>query len=229
MSETLGKMEKPEAAKFKKGRKLFLVPLIFKPMEEDEALAGITKKYWEEAEAQLHSLASRLSDIKKVYHELLAGDKALERLEQISIGSHRLVKALTEKGAELTPIEDDDILGEFLDWGHCLSLKLKSPAVFGKVYEAYIESGKKHEEHIAKRIDETLAPDETGVVFIRESHGVQFPADIEVFYVAPPSLDSLHRAVRDLEDSLAAKRSHKHPDEPEHGSEQETPPEKEKS
>jgi len=32
MSETLGKMEKPEARQFKKGRKLFFVPLIFKTM-----------------------------------------------------------------------------------------------------------------------------------------------------------------------------------------------------
>ena len=31
---------------------------------------------------------------------------------------------------------------------------------------------------------------------MREGHHLQFPADIQVFYVAPPSLDALQRALR---------------------------------
>jgi hypothetical protein len=44
MSETLGKMEKPEASQFKIGRKLFFVPLVFRPMEEDPSLAELTSR-----------------------------------------------------------------------------------------------------------------------------------------------------------------------------------------
>ena len=36
-------------------------------------------------------------------------------------------------------------------------------------------------------------PDETGLLLIGERHQVQFPADIEVFYVAPPALDEYRR------------------------------------
>ena len=121
MSETLGKMDKPEAGQFKNGRKLFFVPLIFKPMEEDAALSELTAKYWGEVENQLDNLESKLSDIKKIYHELLPGEEGIKRLEELSIGSHHLVEALIGKGATLTEIEDGDTLGEFLDWGRCLS------------------------------------------------------------------------------------------------------------
>ena len=35
------------------------------------------------------------------------------------------------------------------------------------------------------------------LLFIREGHRVQFPPDIEVFSVAPPVLDEIHRWLRD--------------------------------
>ena len=201
MSEILGKMEKPEASQFKNGRKLFFVPLVFKPREEDASLSELTAKYWGEVESQLANLESKLSDIKKIYHELLPGEEGIKRLKDLGIGSPRIIEALMGKGAALTQIEDADIMDEFTDWGRCLSVGLQSPVVFGKVYEAYQESGKKRDEHIAKRIDETLQADETAVLFMRESHRVQFPADIQVFYVAPPSLDAVQRALRERQES----------------------------
>ena len=36
---------------------------------------------------------------------------------------------------------------------------------------------------------------EIGLLLIREGHQVQFPSDIEVFYIAPPSLDAIKRWV----------------------------------
>jgi hypothetical protein len=201
MSETLGKMEKPEASQFKIGRKLFFVPLVFRPMEEDPSLAELTSRYWVEVESQLANLESKLSDIKKIYHELLPGKDAIKRLNEISPGSHRLVEVMMGKGAALTAIEDDEILEESMDWGRCLSVGLQNPTVFNKVYEAYMEAHRKREEHIGKRIDETLLPDETAVLLMREGHRVQFPADIQVFYVAPPSLDAIQRALRERQES----------------------------
>jgi len=196
MSETLGKMEKPEASQFKNGRKLFFVPLVFKLMEEDTALAELTAKYWNEVETQLNNLEFKLSDIKKVYHELLPEEDDAKRLKELSIGSQRIVESLMTKGAALMGVEDSAVMDEFIDWGRCLSIGLQSPAVFSRVYEAYLDSQRKRDEHIAKRIDETLEKDETAVLFMREDHRVQFPPDIQVFYVAPPSLDALQRAVR---------------------------------
>jgi len=36
-------------------------------------------------------------------------------------------------------------------------------------------------------------------VLMREGHQVQFPLDIQVFYVAPPGLDEVKRWLRDPE------------------------------
>ena len=63
--------------------------------------------------------------------------------------------------------------------------------------EGYQKATKGRFEHIGARIDETLKEDEVGALFIREDHRVQFPSDVQVFYVAPPALDALKRWIDD--------------------------------
>ena len=52
---------------------------------------------------------------------------------------------------------------------------------------------------MARKLDETLQSDEIGILFMRENHQVQFPSDIQVFYVAPPALDEIKRWLRERE------------------------------
>ena len=196
MSETLGKIEKPDASQFKFGRKLFFVPLIFKSMEDDPALSEMASRYWGEVENQIQGLESKLSDVKRIYHEMLVGNEDVQHLGELSSGSRRLVETLKGRGASLTYIEDPEILREFLDWGRCISIGLRSPVVFEKVYKAYEEAEHKRLEFLAKKIDETLEADESSVLFMREDHRLQFPGEIQVFYVAPPSLDAIQRILR---------------------------------
>jgi hypothetical protein len=63
--------------------------------------------------------------------------------------------------------------------------------------EGYQQATNGRFEHIAKRIDATLEAGESSVLFIGEDHGVQFPPDVKVFYVAPRSLDALKRWITD--------------------------------
>ena len=72
-----------------------------------------------------------------------------------------------------------------------------SQKVAKTIADFFTEAMKKRYEYIARRIDETLQDDEVAVLFIREGHRVQFPPDIEVFSVAPPALDDIHRWLRD--------------------------------
>ena len=51
-------------------------------------------------------------------------------------------------------------------------------------------------EHIAKGRDATLKGDEVVLPLISERNQVQFPADVEVFYVAPPALDEFRRRLQ---------------------------------
>ncbi len=74
---------------------------------------------------------------------------------------------------------------------------LQNPKVLTRVYESYTEIGKKRNEYIASKINETLKADEIGILLMRENHQVQFPSDIQVFYVAPPALDELKRWLRE--------------------------------
>ena len=199
MAETLGKMERPEAASFKLGRKLIFVPLIFLPPQDDDAeLLSLVKTYWTEAAEQVNKLAGSLNGIKKIYHELVpAGEDGLRAMEELHSGSRELVKSAVESGATLEETEEMETLAEFLDWGRCLSLRLESPKVFTEVYEKYTDAQQKRIAAIGKKIDESLKNDELGLVLLREGHHVQFASDIQVFYVAPPALDALTRYVRD--------------------------------
>lgn len=201
MSEELGKIEKPPVDSFKKGRKLYFVPLIYGGKDLPEDYLVKFHKYWEQVEKQVAELALKLGGVNRIYHELIAtsGDDGLKAIAELSEKSHKIVQACIEKQAQLEAVEDNDILTEFMDWSRCLIIGLQNPGVVTKVYDFYIEAGKKRNEYIARKIDETLKENEIGLLLMRENHQVQFPPDIQVFYVAPPALDEIKRWLREQE------------------------------
>ena len=201
MAEKLGKVKKPLAKKFRKGRKLFFVPLIIKPFEPEKEFLELFNKYWEQAQAQVKNLEEKLAKVKKIYHELVTttGKKGIEAIEKMNTGSYDITKHCLDKGASIQPIEDGDILLEFMDWSRCLSVGLQNQEVFSQVYQFFLEAQKRRNEHIAKQIDETLKSNEIGILLMREGHQVQFAPDIQVFYVAPPALDEIKRWLREYE------------------------------
>jgi hypothetical protein len=201
MAQELGKIEKPSAEEYRAARKLFFVPLLFTPRQLEGELFEKVFKYWDQVESQLSNLELKLGIVKKVYHELVpvggeAGSKIIEELNSTSYG---IVKARVDKGAQLEPLEDADLLTESMDWTKCLAIGLQNQKVFDKVYEAYLQAQTKRNEHIAKMINDTLKEGEVGILLMREGHQVQFPADIEVFYVSPPGLDDIKRWLRTRE------------------------------
>ena len=201
MAEELGKIEKPAAEEFKKGRKLYFIPLIYRGQESPEEYIVIFNKYWEQVEGQITELELKLGKVKRVYHELIpvTGKAGGEAIKELSEKSHEIVQTCLKKGAQMEAVEESDLLTEFMDWSRCLIVGLQNPKVLTKVYESYIEAGKKRNEYIAAKIDETLKTDEIGILLMRENHQVQFPSDIQVFYVAPPALDEIKRWLREHE------------------------------
>ena len=212
MSQELGKIDKPEVEGYRAARKLFFVPLIFTPRDIQGELFEKVFRYWDQVESQLASLELKLGIAKKVYHELVpvGGEEGSKIIEELNSTSYGIVKARLDKGAELEPLEDSEMLTESMDWTRCLAVGLQNAKVFDKVYEFYIQSQKKRNEHIAKMINDTLKESEVGILLMREGHQVQFPADIEVFYVAPPGLDEIKRWLRtkDIEAEKEAGESH---------------------
>jgi hypothetical protein len=201
MSQELGKIEKPSVEEYKAARKLFFVPLLFTPRDIQGELFEMVFRYWDQVEVQLTSLELKLGIAKKVYHELVpvGGEEGGKIIEELNSTSYGIIKARIDKGAELEALEDADLLTESMDWTRCLAVGLQNQKVFDKVYESYIQAQKKRNEHIAKMINDTLKESEVGILLMREGHQVQFPADIEVFYVSPPGLDEIKRWLRTKE------------------------------
>jgi hypothetical protein len=199
MTEQLGKIEKPFAGPFRKGKKLYLVPLIY--LNEDSPLEYKEKCdcYWQQVVEHLANLEAKIGKVSRIYHESISqsGEYGAKVLAKANPGSHQIVKDRCDGGAILEALEEKQLLEEVMDWERCLLFGFLSQKVASKVSEFYLEAAKKRYEFMARRINETLKDDEAGLLFIREEHQLQFPGDIEVFSVFPPALDEVHRWLRD--------------------------------
>ena len=204
MSQELGKIEKPSVDEFKKGRKLYFIPLIYSGKEVPSEYLEKLDKYWKQVENQVCDLELKLGPVNKVYHELIpaSGEDGANAIKDLNNGSYQIAKNRLDKGAQLEATEDGELLTEFMDWSRCLVIGLQNHKVLTKVYEFFSEAGSRRNEYIAQHIDETLKRDETGILLMREGHQVQFPSDIEIFYVAPPALDEIKRWLRNRESTL---------------------------
>jgi hypothetical protein len=207
MAEELGRIEKPPVEGFKKGRKLFFVPLLYKGEEPPEEYLEKYNRYWEQVAKQLAELESKLGKIKRIYHELIpvSGQDGSQILEKLNENSYKVVQGCLNGGAQMEAAEDSDLITEFMDWSRCLIVGLQNEKVFKIVYDAYTEVGKKRNEFISRKIEETLKADEIGIFFMRDNHQVQFPPDIQVFYVSPPALDDIKRWLRDRQEKTEIK------------------------
>jgi hypothetical protein len=211
MAEELGKIPKPPVEDFKKGRKLIFVPIIYPGEGLPEEYKQKFNRYWEQVEKHVTELTSKLGRVNAIFHELIAvsGEEGVKSLKDLNKPGYKIVAACIKKKARLENLEDADLLTEFMDWSRCLMIGLQNPKVISRIYESYAEVGKKRNEAMAKKIDDTLKRDEIGIVMMRESHQVQFPADIQVFYVSPPALDEIKRWLRDREQKMEEKPEEK--------------------
>lgn len=171
------------------------MPLVYgPPAGEPEGIAAL-QKYWEQMQTQVAALEAALGGLHHVFHETLSvgGLEGLEQLKEIDQRSHGFVEEKCQGGATLDTIEDPVMLAEILDLQRCLMMPLVSATIPARLNEWFTESNKGRYEHMAKRIDETLGEDQLGLLLISERHQIQFPSDIEVFYVSPPALDEFRR------------------------------------
>ncbi|MFC2067632.1 hypothetical protein ACFLTP_01230 [Chloroflexota bacterium] len=201
MSKAIGKIKKPTTDKFKKGRKLYFIPMIYRGQEAPAEYLKKFEKYWYQVEEQICDLELKLGKVNRIYHELIpmSGDDGIKVIEGLNTSSYLVVKNRVDKGARIEAAEDSELLTQFMDWSRCLAIGLQNQTVFTTIYESYTEANKKRNEYITRHLDETLKADEIGILFIKEGHQIQFPSDLQVFYIAPPALDEILRWLRDWE------------------------------
>ena len=199
MAEPLGKIEKPEAKDFTSKRKLYLIPLIFSGEEAPSEYVAKFNLYWQQVSEHIANLEAKIGKVSHIYHEsiILAGEDGLKAMEKLNPSSCHVAREKCQSDAVLEATEDKELAEESVDWERFILMGFISQKVAEMVSQFYVQALKKRYEHIAQRIDETLKADEAGMLFIREGHMVQFPQDIEVFSVAPPALDEIHRWQRE--------------------------------
>ncbi len=195
MAQELGRIQRPSAGQYDGRRKLLLVPLVYGPQADNPEGATVLQNYWDQMQTQVAALETALGGLQHIYHESLTvgGEEGLEQLGAADQRSHGFITSKTKSGAVLEATEDMDVLLETLDLQRCMMVPLASTSVASKLQEWHSDSNRQRYEHIANQIDSTLGENETGLLMISERHQVQFPSDIEVFYVSPPALDEYRR------------------------------------
>lgn len=194
----IGKIKKPEAESFAGKKKLYCVPNVYPLKDAPEEYKKLFDTYWDEVEQQIEKLET-VGKIRKIFCENISvqGDEALDLLSKINERVRQIIKGKIKEGAVILPIETEDIFGSYLDWGNCLQV-VRTKSVFDKIFEFYTESFKKRTEHILSVIESSLSEKEAGLLIIKDEDRVrlQFPQDIEVFLVTPPSYDSILKWIR---------------------------------
>jgi hypothetical protein len=199
MAEELGRIEKPEARQFAGKKKLYLVPLLYSWQDAPAEYTVLFDIYWQQVREHLGNLESKIGRIIRIFHESVdvGGEDGLKLLERLSPASCRIAREKSQSGAQLEATEDTEIVKETMDWERHLLMGFVSEKAAQMVSDFFAEASKKRFEHIAKQMSEVVKDNEVALLFIRESHRVQFPPDMEVFSVFPPALNDIHRWLRD--------------------------------
>ena len=199
MTTPLSQFPKPEAEQYKGKRKLFLVPNFSFPRDAPDELNQLLDRYWSEVREHIDNLERSLSTVTHVYHETVfsKGEEGMKMLESVNPNGYSFIQAMCSSTARLEATEDRALLEESSDWQRCITMGLLSQKVMSAALKGYQQATSGRFEHIGSRVDETLGEGEAGVIFVREDHRIQWPSDIQVFYVAPPALDALKRWIDD--------------------------------
>lgn len=195
----LGQIQRPQAEEFSGKRKLYCIANIY-PIEEAESdYRELVTKYWDEVALQIEKIEAA-GKAQKIFCEIVyqQGDEALDVLGRINEQMVQIIKKKIGEGSTLVPLESKEILGPYTDWGNCLRVVF-TKEVFTKILEFYKEFSEKRLQHFMSVIDSNLNESEAGLLFMKDEDRskIQFPKDIEVFLITPPSYDDIMRWFRE--------------------------------
>ncbi|GAB6183238.1 hypothetical protein [Thermodesulfovibrio hydrogeniphilus] len=195
----IGKIQRLGIDEFKGKRRLFCIPNLFIPDDEDEALKNLVEKYWIEALEQIEKL-EKLGFVTKIFIEtiFIEGQDAVDVIRETNPYLYPLIEKKVSDGAIVKGIEDPEIFGEFIDWANCLRI-VKTTSVLQKVFDFFEQISKKRIETIKNIILNNLNEGESGILILRDDERIKLdiPNDIDVFLIVPPTYDDIMRYLRD--------------------------------
>ena len=195
MTSPLSQIPRPEAGRFSDKKKLFLVPNYVFPPDVPQDGRELLSRYWSEVRDSISNLERSLGAVSHVYHELiyLDGDEGLAQIEMMNPSAGPFIRAMCQSTAQLQALEDAELVLEHTDWQRILTIGPASQKVTTAAIEGYQSTLDARYANIATKVSEDLSEGESAALFIREDHRVQFPSDVQVFFVAPRALDDLKR------------------------------------
>ncbi|HOA83808.1 MAG TPA: hypothetical protein PKZ17_07135 [Thermodesulfovibrio thiophilus] len=196
----LGKIQRLNVEDFKSKRRLFCIPNLFIPEEdEDEYLKGLIEKYWFEALSNVEKL-EKLGFVTKIFIEtiFIESSEAVDIIRETNPYLYPLIEKKVSEGAVVIGIENPEIFGEFIDWGNCLRV-VKTRTVMEKIFDYFNKINHKRLEEIGNKISKNLQEGESAILILREQDRIKLPLekDIEVFLVIPSTYDDILRYLRD--------------------------------
>ena len=195
----LGQIDRPETEIFLGKRKLYCVANIYSSEDAPDDYKELFNKYWDEVVQQIEKIEAD-GKIKKIFCEIIYdhGDESMNMLTKLNERIVQIIKKKVEEGGTLFPLESKEMLGPYTDWGNCLRV-VYTKEVFMKVLEFYTEFSDKRLQQILSIIDSNLSQAEAGLVLMKDEDRakLQFPSDIEVFLITPPSYDDIIRWFRE--------------------------------
>ena len=197
--QPLSQIPRPRASAYEGRKNLFLVPNYIAAPGIPEEAQELIEKYWSEVRDSIGNLERSLGAVSKVYHEMICADdeEGLQQIEVLNPNACTLARAMCQSTASLRSLEDAELVAEHSDWQRILAMGPASQKILQASIEGYQETLAARYQGIANRVSNDIAENECAALFIREDHKVQFPSDVQVFYVAPPALDTLRRWLGD--------------------------------
>jgi hypothetical protein len=203
----LGQIQKPQADSFSGKRKIYCVANLHAFEDAPDEFRKLVDKYWDEVAAQIDKVEAA-GKITKIFCELIheEGDDALDFLSKIQTRIPDIIRKKKEEDVPLFPLEKKEIFGPYIDWGNCLRVVF-TREVFTKVLEYYQEAADRRLGDILRKIEENLGESEAALLIMKDEDRakLQFPKDIEIFLITPPSYDDIMRWMRDRIEKKAQK------------------------
>lgn len=195
----LGQIDRPNVEDFARKKKIYCIANIYAIEDAPDDFKALVNRYWDEVIRQIEKIETA-GKATKIFCELIYedGDEALKILAEMNERIPPIIRKKLDEGGTLIPLEDRDILGPYTDWGNCLRVVFTRD-VFNKVLEFYTECAEKRLQYIMKQVENSLSEAEAGILILKDEDRtrLQFPKDIEVFLITPPSYDDIMRWLRE--------------------------------
>jgi hypothetical protein len=165
-------------------RMLLLVPRMYTEEEFKsvtpvlpEDFAAKTSEFWSYVEEKLQVFAGR---IQRIYRDEICqnGEQGLVHLSADS-ENYLIAKKLVENGAVFEATEDSLLVAESKSW---LNMIKQNP-LDSMLLEMYQETVRERDGNIARRIDETLKDEETGVLFLKPNRDINLGERVKMIKV----------------------------------------------